>query len=465
MKNLKIFINFIYVFLFILCCSDLAMSESINQGSNQIDIPSSFNPVGSGARALGMGGAFIAIADDATAASWNPGGLIQLEYPEISMVYNYTKRSEDHIFKSTVSDNSDMYYEDVDLNNINYLSVSYPFHTFNRNMIISLNFQHLYDFSSNWEFHSDSVISILENEEHSVGYTALEQEGDLYALGLAFGLQIAPRISIGATVNYWGDTLSDNSWSSRYVLNLNSDLPFYSINGTHIQHENFDFEGWNFNVGIMWQINDKWAVGCVYKAPFTANIDHSIRLIESKTVELKESIDNLPVIENYEPDDNNTEFNEKMDMPMSYGIGLAYRYSDRITLSADLYRTHWEDFVYTKQNGMKISPVTAQSLDQSDIDSTIWCRMGGEYLFIGDRWVVPLRAGFFYDPAPASESPDNYYGFSLGSGIAYKKWVFDLAFTYRFGYDVGADMVQIENTDFVKDVNEYNLYASIIVHL
>ncbi|MCJ7810524.1 MAG: hypothetical protein MUP26_09715, partial [Desulfobulbaceae bacterium] len=44
----------------------------------RMEIPSSPNPVGSGARALGMGGAFIAIADDATAASWNPAGLIQL---------------------------------------------------------------------------------------------------------------------------------------------------------------------------------------------------------------------------------------------------------------------------------------------------------------------------------------------------------------------------------------------------
>ena len=38
-------------------------------------------PVGSGARAIGQGGAFIAVADDATAASWNPGALIQLERP------------------------------------------------------------------------------------------------------------------------------------------------------------------------------------------------------------------------------------------------------------------------------------------------------------------------------------------------------------------------------------------------
>src|SRR5688572_12919627 len=41
---------------------------------------------GSGARAFGMGGAFLARADDATAASWNPAGLSYLRRPEVSLV-------------------------------------------------------------------------------------------------------------------------------------------------------------------------------------------------------------------------------------------------------------------------------------------------------------------------------------------------------------------------------------------
>jgi len=55
----------------------------------RIEIPSSWNPVGSGARALGMGGAFIAVADDATAASWNPAGLSYLRLPEVTLVGNH----------------------------------------------------------------------------------------------------------------------------------------------------------------------------------------------------------------------------------------------------------------------------------------------------------------------------------------------------------------------------------------
>jgi len=46
-----------------------------------------FLRIGAGARALAMGGAFTAIADDATAAYWNPAGLTQLEKQEVSSMY------------------------------------------------------------------------------------------------------------------------------------------------------------------------------------------------------------------------------------------------------------------------------------------------------------------------------------------------------------------------------------------
>lgn len=48
--------------------------------------PGAFMQYGAGARALGMGGAFYAIADDASAASWNPAGLAQLRRKEITMM-------------------------------------------------------------------------------------------------------------------------------------------------------------------------------------------------------------------------------------------------------------------------------------------------------------------------------------------------------------------------------------------
>src|SRR5258706_4082464 len=47
----------------------------------------SLSRAGSGARAAGMGDAFVAVSDDGTAASWNPAGLAQLRQPELSFVY------------------------------------------------------------------------------------------------------------------------------------------------------------------------------------------------------------------------------------------------------------------------------------------------------------------------------------------------------------------------------------------
>jgi hypothetical protein len=41
-----------------------------------------FLKIGVGARALGMGGSFVSIADDASAAYWNPAGLVQLQSRE-----------------------------------------------------------------------------------------------------------------------------------------------------------------------------------------------------------------------------------------------------------------------------------------------------------------------------------------------------------------------------------------------
>ena len=53
----------------------------------QIGLPiEAFALTGNGARAAGMGNAFTGIADDASAISWNPAGLTQLQSMEASVV-------------------------------------------------------------------------------------------------------------------------------------------------------------------------------------------------------------------------------------------------------------------------------------------------------------------------------------------------------------------------------------------
>lgn len=46
-----------------------------------------FMAIGVGARALGMGGAYVAIANDVTAGYYNPAGLANLNYPQIALMH------------------------------------------------------------------------------------------------------------------------------------------------------------------------------------------------------------------------------------------------------------------------------------------------------------------------------------------------------------------------------------------
>ncbi len=46
-----------------------------------------FMAIGVGGRPLGMGGAYVAIANDVTAGYYNPAGLAQINYPEVSLMH------------------------------------------------------------------------------------------------------------------------------------------------------------------------------------------------------------------------------------------------------------------------------------------------------------------------------------------------------------------------------------------
>lgn len=59
----------------------LSAAQAMAQSGGQ---PGAFMSYGAGARGLGMGGAFFAVADDASASYWNPAGLTMLERKEFT---------------------------------------------------------------------------------------------------------------------------------------------------------------------------------------------------------------------------------------------------------------------------------------------------------------------------------------------------------------------------------------------
>jgi len=437
------FVDILFCFLAVFIATSVPISTTaLAQPVETVEIASSPNPVGSGARALGMG-AFIAVADDATAASWNPGGLIQLERPELSIVGAFFYRREDNHFGDHPEASG---IQKISKTHLNYLSATYPFVLFNRNMIVSLNYQNLYDFNRKWNF------PLFSNSWH-VDY---KQSGSLSAIGLAYAIQITPHLSFGVTVNRWDDDISSNEWEQKNIIK-GSDT---DAGGDKFFFKSFIYErysikgGTNFNLGFLWNITDKITLGGVYKTPLKADLKHWHRAGYSLSFPSAPEMNTKNM--------TSSETDETLYLPMSYGLGLAYRFSDKLTVAADLYRTEWGDFKIKTADGKKICPITGKPVQESSVKPTHQVRLGAEYLFIKNNFIIPVRGGIFYDPAPSDKKSDDYYGFSLGTGIGWGRFIFDIAYQYRFGKNVNSAIVR--DMAFSQDVRSHTIYSSIILH-
>ncbi|MCP4714723.1 MAG: hypothetical protein GY868_06360 [Deltaproteobacteria bacterium] len=444
--------------LFIICFSLPVLAGSASgQIFQTVQINSSPNPVGSGARAQGMGGAFIGVADDATAASWNPGGLMQLERPEVSFVFSYAHRRKD--FDSDPHPEAGGLYE-RHRDDLNYFSVAYPFMAFDKNMVISLNYQRLYDFYSALDFNFNysgfmSDGSFFDAKTH----TRYRQTGAIKAFSPAFAIQLTPQISVGVTFNFWTDELGyDNEWeinrttSGTAVINtiFGSQLNWNLNSFYHEKNDNF--EAFNMNFGFLWDITRILTIGAVFKTPFTADVD-------------RETYTYSTAIPGGFPKPAVSPFLQResieIDFPMSYGLGIALRLSDQLTVAADIYRTHWSDF-WVKSRAGSSSPITGNARRESHVKDTTQIRIGCEYLLVLEKTLVPLRFGAFYDPEPSEKHPEDFFGITLGTGAMLGNVIIDCAYIYRWGRDVNGAVIGIPSTK--ADVDQHELFISMIYH-
>ena len=82
MKRNRYFLLYFFLFL-------SGVMSSVHAGSFvTAKYGGDFLAVGVGARALGMGGTYVAVAQDGIAAYWNPAGLAQLNYPQINAMHS-----------------------------------------------------------------------------------------------------------------------------------------------------------------------------------------------------------------------------------------------------------------------------------------------------------------------------------------------------------------------------------------
>jgi len=298
-------------------------------------------PVGSGARARGMGSAFIAVADDATAASWNPGGLGQLQKPEISVVGSYFSRSETYSGDHVVSQGSrENFFLDL-----NYLSAAYAKNIWRRNIFFSLNYQKLFDFGrklEDFDFLAFYDKGYEVEARWQIERVNFQQEGSLYTFSPAMAIEFKPGLYIGFTYNIWSDHVTGKSqWTGKVKL-TNMENGSY----TKINYKYKNFRGDNYTLGFLWRVTPCIQLGGVYKKSFRANVTQEwyARSGEKKEWGWAE----YPAGEHEEA--------YTIDFPTAYGVGLSFRIGDSWTVAGDITRTEWQDYSIIDSNGLRVGP-------------------------------------------------------------------------------------------------------------
>jgi hypothetical protein len=373
-----------------------------------------FTIQGAGARATGLGGAFIAVADDATAVSFNPAGLAQLLKPEVSFVGRGYRRDVAYADVSTTSGTKQLLVSDslISSNRFDPLFFSgfVPLRAWGRTLALQFSIQRLIPLGE-----SDSR-DLAENPAGAGAASQLHQsivqggQIDLYSTAIAY--EFSQRVLGGVAVNVWRGKWDLDSKSSKTTAGATSFVNFGQSNR---------LEASNFNFGLLWRW-PTWSLGVTHRTAFHADYTFGTILDTS-------SAPGKPTIS--EP------YTTGLHWPSTTGIGFAYRPSESWLVTTDLARTPCSKARYMSGRS-SLNGLSFFDLDKGTRtpDSTNF-HMGVERIFLTTLGgVVPVRFGLSREPQPVVDRVTSQqrvmYSASLGTGI--KRGPYTVDFAYRYGW-------------------------------
>lgn len=352
-------------------------------------------PLLPGARSAGMGGASLAVAEDATALTGNPAALARLRRIELSG--GLTKRSDDLSGSAFGSD----FETSLSATDFSALRFAYPFPTFRGSLVFGLSagvvhsfdddFLSVYDDEITWwePSASESLSGLWHQKEDSI------VEGGITAWTLGVAMDASPNVALGAAVSYWnGDFTRRFTWRAEDDYALSADYDSYQLDVTSTS----DVSGFRAKLGALYYAAESVAIGLVVETPMTLTFDGSERV--------SETYDAVKV--EYDP----TYFSDKLKLPFSFGAGVAYTPTDLIMLAGDIYYTDWsemtyEGFLYLESEEERVSAY----------DATTDIRLGAELTV--PSWPLRVRAGYMSRPLAyrgLEIDTDRSY-FTLGAGL------------------------------------------------
>lgn len=406
------------------------------------DFGGSPNLVGAGPRAAAMGNAFIAVADDATANTWNPAGMTQLERPEAALSLGLYYRQTDSDTSRQDDDRSDL--------DLDHVSAVIPFFALDAQQSIGLAWQRRLDFTRRTGYETSQTLLFGSGTIVNQQEVGADQEGSYSSLSLSYAVEPLPGLSFGFTASTWDDDLTANSG---YDIDVSSTTTssFFDLSGILTAQNVTDFSesttvtvdsGYDIVFGTLWRVNATWNLALVYKPAVELDLRHEVRGREVVTDTFTNTVTST--------NEYAFGFDSTLQLPPSLAIGTAWRHDDRITLSADATWTDWSQLEAQDDTGRTVSPINS-NLDPDDFDAGWAIRFGYEQVFTLPRLVLIARAGAFYEGLPATttaDSPatagevdatiDDWYGLTGGGSIYLRRVLYDVSVTYRRADDVGS---------------------------
>ncbi|HPR63021.1 MAG TPA: hypothetical protein PK014_02270 [Thermoanaerobaculia bacterium] len=415
--------------------------------------------LGAGARALGMGGAFTAVADDATAASWNPAGLAQLTKPEASFVFDHFSGSIDTEWLYTRTYDEGFMFEgtqqfqegSLTYNGVSFLSATYPFSIKEHPFVTQISFHRLSTFPAfrstwleRWSLlDTDNILYTTEVYDYK---TTADYTGGINATTLSLATELGSGFRLGISLNYMDADITNKNYSSyraTYQGYYSGDVYLWDF--WRKDSFQYTFSDLNFDFGLHWKLSDFVTVGAVYHSAFETDLDYS------STSELFDSSINYL----YSPVRDNGK--SQISWPDGYAVGIAIHPTNLFTIALDYSVTNWSEakldsisaagFYYDSSTGLWVPaifsgedvPYPYFSYSQQE-DTSSW-RIGMEYVYILGKAAIPFRLGFFREDQivnywDAGEIP-TYDGITMGTGITYNRVQFDIAWVHTTGDEKG----------------------------
>ena len=331
-----------------------------------------FNFNNPGARSLGMGGAFVAVADDATAVIANPAGLVILQRPELSGEVKFTRFTNTiEAYSNTLAEGATNSLHSRDFDDFvvtpSFFSFVYP----TERLVVAAFIRELINYESNFEtqgiFFADPAGGVVRLSPVT---SALEIQALNFGLGAGLNLaKESPWLpSLGASLEFSVGRI--RSRLERFGTQGPTGPPDFS---NLLQTETVDGTdlGIGFNVGALWHPTKDMGVGIVYRRGPRYDVQQTLTVTggPSAVVDLG------------------------FKVPDVAAAGISYRFFERLTVAFEATFIQYSQLVEHFQVPLADSFATKYKLDDA-----IELHLGAEYIFFVKDIPFAARGGFFTNP-------------------------------------------------------------------